>query len=107
MTSTMRQYVGLAMQRAFLVALACAVSLATFVSAFTIAELHDHDCSGDGCPTCLVLDAAQAMLGSAATAVSPAASDGVVIAVPILVLVAWALALSAKTPVSEKVLLLI
>lgn len=107
MASSVRQRLEFVIRRVLLIALACAVAFATFASALTIAELHDHDCSGDGCSTCLVLEMAQAMLGSAAAPIARVAAGSAAIAASILILAAWVLSLSAKTPVSEKVLLLI
>lgn len=107
MGSTMRQRLTFAVKRALIVALAGAVALATFVSALTIVELHDHDCSGESCPICLVLEAAQAMLGFTAAHSAQAAAGAAAITVLVWALAAWALSLPAKTPVSEKVLLLI
>ncbi len=103
----MRLHIGQAVQRVSLVALACAVALAAFTSALTIAELHDHDCTGDGCPTCVVLDMAQAMLGSAAAPAALSVAGAAAIMASIFALATWAFALPARTPVSEKVLLLI
>ena len=107
MARTMREHLGSAAQRSLLIAAACAIALATFTSILAIVEFHDHDCAGDDCPTCLLLDAAQAMIGSAATPAAHTAAIGAAIAAFAVALAAWALPLAAKTPVSEKVLLLI
>lgn len=103
----MRQHIGQATRRVLLVALSCAIALAAFTSALTIAEFHDHDCTGDGCHLCLVLDLAQATINTSATPAASLAVASAALVVSIFALAMWNLVLSAKTPVSERVLLLI
>lgn len=48
--------------------LAAVLALSTLLSAIVIARLHDHDCAGDDCAICHVLNAARVSLAMGAVA---------------------------------------
>ena len=104
---SIRSYANVTARRIALVMLACALACSTIVSTITLIELHEHDCAGDGCQTCHVLEIAQAAISSvtmAAHDLEHAVASQVGAA---FLVVAWALMLADQTPVSERVRLLI
>ncbi len=93
--------------RVIYAALACVLAFSTLVSVLVIADLHDHDCTGDDCPICLVLEVSQAVLTLAA---SGAATGALALAFGItlvVVVMMRELFLPADNPVSLKVRLVI
>ena len=102
--SPFRKSVG---ARLTLAVLACVLALSTLVSTLAIVELHDHDCTGDACPICLVLEASQAVLSLAATGLSFSAFVLAFAMAFAVALAACGVLLAADNPVSLKVRLVI
>lgn len=101
------QALGPVIVRIALAMLALFLAVSTLLSALVIAELHDHECSGDDCPTCLVLEISLAVLSSVAAgplAALPAATVALALG---LAIAASMLFLPADTLVNLKVRLVI
>lgn len=90
-----------AASRLALVVLACALALATALSAFTVAELSDHDCQGDDCPICVVVDLAQALLSTFAATSATAVVSRVAFAAATAAVAVWVLDFAFQTPVTR------
>lgn len=94
-------------RRALAIGLACALACMTLASALAIANLHDHECTGEGCTACIVLRAARTALSSAAVQAAAQPGRSAPLRTGAGLLPAWALILPAETPVSQGVRLLI
>lgn len=107
MPASFSKRITASMSRVLAAAVACALACMTLASSFAIEELHDHECAGEGCTTCIVLCAARTALSSAAIQAAAQPGRPAPLRTGTGLLPAWALILTAETPVSQGVRLLI
>ncbi len=83
--------------------LAMAVLFFVLFSVFFIAHEADHDCSGDGCPVCALIQMCEDNIRQLGSGTAASAAVSVLVFLTLAMPVFTAFAINVSTPVSRKI----